>query len=981
MSHVLIVDETGESRGLLKTLLELSGFRVTAARNGLEALGAARGEAPDVVVSDALMLGMDGFSLCRAWMQDAALRDIPFVFYSATYVHPEDQRFAQQLGAARYLLKPLKAAVLLGEVKAVLRERSDRAVPKPASQMADSAFQALHNAVLGRNLGEKIAQLEATNSELRESEHNYRQLFEANPHPMWVFEVETLRFLSVNDAAIAHYGYSRDEFLEMTIADIRPSEDVPRLLQDVARIRDRKIDDHSLWRHRKKDGTLIDVEITANTLHFRGRHARLVLANDVTAQARSERRLRDSEARLRAVIAQSPVGIAFSRDGITLDANPVYLRMFGYDDPEELRGRPLLEQIAPQCRAEIELRVRLRALGHAVATTYETIGLRKDGNQFPFMVSVTRIALPEGALTVSFFNDMTERRATDAKIQKLTQLYSALSQCSEAIVRSSSEAELFPRVCRAAVQFGGLKMARISIVDPDTGFVRTVAGFGHGADDLNGHQVSSDPDSPLGRGPTGTAIRENRPVWCQDLLNDPTLAPWHERALRLGVACLAALPLHRHGVVVGVFTVYYAEAHAFDESLRKLFLEMAANISFALDNFERDSRRQRAEEALRESDARYRALFERNPTPTFALDQETLMFLAVNQATIDKYGYSLEEFMAMTIADLQVPEDRARVEAELRGFYAQDADQITHRERRHITKSGRIIFANVVGQPLKLGDRRARLISVSDVTERRLFEEELRRLNQELERRVEERTHALQVANRELEAFSYSVSHDLRAPLRAINGFGHVLEEEHAAQLGERGRELLGRMRAGAIRMGLLIEDLLKLSQISRRAVHVTPVDLTALAREVADELQAGEPERRVEWVIAPGMNAEGDAGLLKVVLQNLIGNAWKYSSKRDSARIEFGLTEVGGSTEYFVRDNGAGFDMAYAQKLFGAFQRLHSVAEFAGSGIGLATASRAIRRHQGEVRAEGRVGEGASFYFTLWAAEAQDQGPDKRTS
>jgi PAS domain S-box-containing protein len=583
----------------------------------------------------------------------------------------------------------------------------------------------------------------------------------------------------------------------------------------------------------------------------------------------------------------------------------------------------------------------------------------------------------QGAVHV--MRDVTERKAAEASIQRLTALYAALSQCNEAIVRSTSEDELFPKICRGAVQFGGLKMAWVGVVDAQSRKVRPVAAYGEGMEFLQGIEVSVDAASLYGRGTIATALRDNRPVWCQDYQIDPMTAPWHGLAARAGWRSTAVLPLHRNGAAIGVFVLFSGEVNAFDEAVRGLLSNMALDISYALDNFFRERERSEAEAALRESDARYRELFDRNPLPLLAFDMETMRFFTVNPAAIEKYGYSREEFLAMTIVDLQVPEDRARVEATLREQYALGAPSsgmVTQRERRHITKGGQVVIAIVVAQPLRVGDRRARLISVSDVTERKRHQDELRRLNDELERRVEERTHALLVANRELEAFSYSVSHDLRAPLRAINGFAHLVEEEYAAQLGTHGKELLGRVRAGATRMGLLIEDLFKLSQISRQAIHVGPVDLSALTREVADELQAGEPERHVEWVIAPGMKSQGDAGLLKVVLQNLIGNAWKYSARRDRARIEFGAAERQGSMEYFVRDNGAGFDMAYAQKLFGAFQRLHSTTEFAGSGIGLATVARVIHRHGGEVRAEGRVNEGASVYFTLRAGRAGDPAP-----
>jgi light-regulated signal transduction histidine kinase (bacteriophytochrome) len=222
------------------------------------------------------------------------------------------------------------------------------------------------------------------------------------------------------------------------------------------------------------------------------------------------------------------------------------------------------------------------------------------------------------------------------------------------------------------------------------------------------------------------------------------------------------------------------------------------------------------------------------------------------------------------------------------------------------------------------------------------------------------------VSNRELESYSYAVSHDLRAPLRAINGFSRLIEDEYAMQLDERGKNYLGRVRAGAERMSTLIDDLLKLSQISRRAMQNAPVDLSALARDIVEELHTAEAARAVEWTIASGLATRGDPGLMRIAIQNLLANAWKYSSKRATAHIEFGSTEKEGRKIYFVRDDGAGFDMAYVGKMFQAFQRLHPAEAFPGSGIGLATVARVIHRHGGEVWAEGRENEGATFYFTV---------------
>src|SRR3989449_650331 len=257
---------------------------------------------------------------------------------------------------------------------------------------------------------------------------------------------------------------------------------------------------------------------------------------------------------------------------------------------------------------------------------------------------------------------------------------------------------------------------------------------------------------------------------------------------------------------------------------------------------------------------------------------------------------------------------------------------------------------------------------------------ELRRHATDLEQRVEERTHALQerneavrrnaaellAANQEFDAFAYSVSHDLRAPLRSIDGFSHVLLEDYAAQLDQAGRDSLQRVRAASQRMATLIDDLLKLARGTRAEMRTEAGDLSGMAQDVAADVQRTTPERQVEFAIAPELEARGDPRLLRVALDNLLRNGWKYTAKQPRPQVEFGSTNVSGERAFLVRDNGAGFDMKYADKLFGVFQRLHSAAEFEGTGVGLATVRRIITRHGGRIWAEGAVDRGATFYFTL---------------
>ena len=242
----------------------------------------------------------------------------------------------------------------------------------------------------------------------------------------------------------------------------------------------------------------------------------------------------------------------------------------------------------------------------------------------------------------------------------------------------------------------------------------------------------------------------------------------------------------------------------------------------------------------------------------------------------------------------------------------------------------------------------------------------LQKAHNELEQRVQDRTRELVSANRELEAFSYSVSHDLRGPIDALNGFSYVLLKQYAEKLDPQGRELIEFIRASGKRMLELIDDLLNLSRLTTSAMHLEPVNLSAVARTVTDELRRLHPERNVSLLIADVPPAQGDARLLRIVLENLLRNSWKYTSIHPSARIEFGSSEKDERRVYFVRDDGVGFDPRSANRLFHPFQRLHSPAEFPGSGIGLATVQRIIHRHGGEIWAEAAPGKGATFYFTL---------------
>ena len=336
----------------------------------------------------------------------------------------------------------------------------------------------------------------------------------------------------------------------------------------------------------------------------------------------------------------------------------------------------------------------------------------------------------------------------------------------------------------------------------------------------------------------------------------------------------------------------------------------------------------------------------------------------INKQTEALSGYTYDELCGQSV-DLLVPE-RARDH-----HVRHRADYMAAPRTRPINaelnlylrrKDGEELPVEISLSPAQTPAGMLVIASIRDITARKAAEAEITRLNTALQRNVEQLT----AANKELEAFSYSVSHDLRAPLRGIDGFSKILLERYTAQLDAAGQDYLTRVRAAALRMGRLIEDMLKLSRLGRAEMRVATVNFSTLAAAVIEELRQRDPERQVWVEIQPELTVHGDAGLLRIVLDNLLGNAWKFTEKTPQARIEVGMLTRDGERVYFVRDNGAGFDMTHADKLFIPFQRLHTEEEFPGTGIGLAIVQRIITRHEGRVWAEGEEGHGATVYFTI---------------
>ena len=715
------------------------------------------------------------------------------------------------------------------------------------------------------------------------------------------------------------------------------------------------------------------------TIGFFGlRLGRRRLESQLSGRRQAEGALRDSEESYHDALATSLDGFWMTDlDGRLVDVNDAYVRMSGYTREELLAMR--IEDLDAG-RGPQDVAVLIERCVASGGELLESMHRKKDGSLWQAEINVHYGRAAGGRLYV-FVRDIYQRK----RIETLKKMQLGFSE----VMLHGSLDDLLQAILDAAEMLTSSQIGFFHFVDPDQEHIRLQTWSTNTLAHMCRAQGKGQHYPVSQAGIWVDCVRARRPVIHNDYAS---LA--HKKGLPEGHARITrelTVPVLRGGLVVAIIGVgnkpglYTAEDEATVVELANMALELVES--------------KRAQEALRENEAHLHALFEYSPVSIWEQDFSAvkayldelrangttdwrahfnahpedvfrcaglIKIVDVNRTSVKFLGGQSKPDVIRGLADYFMAEAMPVLKEELIALAGGQTRFEADIPIRTLKGERKTVSLTVVFVPGAEDSWAHVLVSFLDITERNLNQDRISRLNADLERRVAERTHALEVSNRELESYSYAVSHDLRAPLRAINGFSRLIEDEYTSQLDERGKNYLGRVRTGAERMSVLIDDLLKLSQISRQEMQSRPVDLSALALEITAELRAADPARAVEWNIAPGLAITGDPGLIRVALQNLLSNAWKYTSKRDLARIEFGTTQKDGREVYFVRDNGAGFDMAYADKLFGAFQRLHSPDAFPGTGIGLATVARVIHRHGGEVWAEGRENEGATFYFTV---------------
>jgi PAS domain S-box-containing protein len=871
----------------------------------------------------------------------------------------------------------------------VIEDISDR-------KRAEEALQRI-NEELELRVKERTAELLQTNEQLlaeiverhrievslRESEEKFRRIFNDAPIGIALARASDTQFVMVNPAFCQLLGYAESELLSrscpaisyfedleteqpyaelmlrgesngyqmekryvknggeiiwgnLTTTALRnPTGEVAYIFGMVEEITERKQAQEALRRAYDE----LELRVQERTVELAKVNASLQA--EIVERKRAEEALWATNQRLQAVIKAAPVSIdILDLEGNVQLWNPAAEQMFGWSEQDVLGRRIPLIPIDQW--EEFQTFLRTCFVEGKVATGLEVQRLRKDGSLVDVSLHTAPLRDAKGEIIggMRIMTDISDRKRAENALKSLVAGTAAVTG-----------AEFFCALVQHLTAALEVRYALVTEgIGDNLGRTRTLAFWA-------GDRLRENCEYDLTNTPCEMRITEGRTCCYPKDLQE--VFPLDRDLLEMqAVYCLGVPLFNTSGKILGHLCIFDDKPLADEQRAKSIMSIFAARAAAELE-------RKQAQEELQKSYNLLRSVIEGTPDAILVKDIQG-RYVMLNSAVARIQGKPKSEILGRDDIELfghetalPIMENDRRIMSRRETEMLEEDVLIEGTLQTYLsTKS---VWQDAQGNVIGL------IVMARDITHRKRVEQEIRELNQNLERRVAERTAELEAANQELEAFSYSVSHDLRAPLRGIDGFSQALLDSYADKLDDKGKHYLQRIRAGTQRMGELIDDLLKLSRITRSEMHRAKVDLSAMATTIAAELHSTQPERQVEFVIASGLIADGDSRLLRIVLENLLNNSWKFTSSCIQTHIEFGvIVQPGAKSAFFVRDNGAGFDMAYANKLFGAFVRLHSTTQFPGTGIGLATVQRIIHRHGGRVWAQGAVEQGATFYFTL---------------
>ena len=916
-ASILVVDDEPRWLETLGHVLTSAGYDVRPASGGEAALDSVATRLPDVILLDIRMPGVGGFDVLRELKEKEETRGIPVLLLSA-FAEVEERIEGLRLGASDSIAKPCHAGELLARVRMQVEMSALRA-------LHESQTDALKN--INGELGREVARRQQAEAALQSRLLSLTQPVDSPE------EIRLPDLINIDDLQQLQDQFSNATGVASIITQpdgtpITEPSNFCRLCSEVIRKTDTGV--HNCQHSDAAlgapcpSGPIIQPCLSGGlmdagaSITVGGRH----IANWLIGQVRND----------------------------SLDEGQIlhYSDEIGADR-EEFR----------QALAEVPVmsKARFEQTAQALFTFAREISSRAYQN-----------------LQQARF--IAERQEAEARISRLNQLYVALSQCNQSIVHSKSTDELLPKICRDVVKFGGLKMAWIGLVDEATGAVRPAASYGEGTDYLEGVKATTDARDAKGRGPTGTSIRENRPVWCQDFQNDPMTAPWHEPGARYGWMSAASLPVHLGGQAIGAFVMYGDKPNAFDEEVRHLLVEMVNEIDFALESFAREEDRRRGEEALRESEERFRLMLQHMSSVSvqgYYMDGTTHYW---NDASEALYGYSAEEAIGKNLLDLIIPPEMRDGVSEAIKMMGETLVPVPASELTLRRKDGSRVTVYSSHAVIWRHGHDPELFCIDvDLTDRKLAEESLKELNSYLESatvRAEELAVKAESAARAKSEFLALMSHELRTPLNGVLGFAELLsatrldeeQQEYAKTILDSGNHLLD-----------VVNDILDFSSIEkgRMQIESAPIIIAALVETTCRPIRKAAADKGLEFrcVMAGDGPAEitGDGRRIRQILINLLGNAVKFT-QQGSVVLVVSPASVDGcpALDFSVEDTGPGITQETLGRLFKPFTQADTTVsrQFEGTGLGLAISRRLAEAMGGTLGVESTPGLGSKFTFRL---------------